>query len=111
MKVFVDIDETICSHPQPNTGGRDYKQAIPNHTNISAVNKLFKQGHQITYWTARGSASGEDWGQTTQDQLKQWGALYHNLLMGKPDYDIYIDDKSINTSEWEKQGRGLPVIK
>ena len=30
----------------------------------------------------------------TQNQLKKWGLKYNILLMGKPSYDIFVDDKS-----------------
>ena len=30
----------------------------------------------------------------------KWGAKYHNLLLGKPAYDIFIDDKSFNSEEY-----------
>ena len=32
----------------------------------------------------------------TNKQLKNWGLKFHKLIMGKPTYDIVIDDKSIN---------------
>ena len=35
----------------------------------------------------------------TFKQLKSWGVLFHELLMGKPSYDILIDDKSFNYDE------------
>ena len=33
--------------------------------------------------------------QFTKKQLKKWGVKYHKLIMGKPSYDLIIDDKSI----------------
>jgi hypothetical protein len=27
--------------------------------------------------------------------MKSWGVMYHKLLMGKPNADIYIDDKNV----------------
>jgi hypothetical protein len=29
-----------------------------------------------------------------------WGALYHDLILGKPYADHYIDDKSIDLFDW-----------
>ena len=29
-------------------------------------------------------------------QLKKWDVKYHKLLMCKPSYDLYIDDKALN---------------
>ena len=32
----------------------------------------------------------------TKNQLKDWGVKYHSLKLGKPEADIYIDDKALN---------------
>ena len=110
MKIFVDIDETICVTPGSKSAARDYTQAAPIAENIAAVNKLYEEGHEITYWTARGSVSGIDWYDTTKAQLVSWGAKHHGLILGKPAYDLYIDDKSINTRTWEETGRCIPEL-
>ena len=55
MKIFVDIDETICFYD--GVKRRGYKNAIPNYNNIDKINKLLDEGNEITYWTARGSVS------------------------------------------------------
>ena len=40
----------------------------------------------------------------TLKQLNKWGLKFHKLLMGKPSYDIIIDDKAINYSlSWKKK--------
>ena len=99
MKVYVDIDETICYYKDE----RDYSLALPIKSNIEKINKLFDEGHEITYWTARGYTSGIDWYDVTKDQLKKWGCKYHNLSVGKkPNYDILICDKAYNTANFFK---------
>ena len=60
------------------------------------INKLYDEGHEIVYWTARGSATGIDWYDFTKNQLLKWGVKYHKFITGKPEYDIFIDDKNIN---------------
>lgn len=90
MIIYVDIDETICFYE----GDRQYSLAIPNHTNIAKINKLYDEGHHITYWTARGSRSGIDWTSLTKNQLDSWGAKYHALRCDKPYYDIFVEDRS-----------------
>ena len=32
----------------------------------------------------------------TESQLNSWGCKYHELIMGKPSGDVYIDDKGIS---------------
>ena len=92
MNIYVDIDNTITS-----TLDMDYKGSIPLISRIQHINSLYDKGHTITYWTARGTKSGIDWSDLTEDQLKRWGAKYHHLLFGKPAFDIFIDDKTFNS--------------
>jgi len=111
MKIFVDVDETICQNINRNKDqARDYSRSEPIVENINAINKLYDAGHEITYWTARGASTGLDWYDITKFQLVKWGAKHHNLLLGKPHYDVYIDDKSINTKRWEENGRCIPEL-
>jgi len=96
MKIYVDIDETICFYD----GERNYPDAIPSMENVAKINKLYDEGHHITYWTARGSVTGLAWKLTTETQLKKWGCKYHHLSVGeKPDYDLLICDKTKRIEE------------
>ena len=98
MIIYVDIDETICFYE----GERQYPLATPNMENISKINSLYDEGHQITYWTARGAISKKDWFSLTEKQLSEWGCKYHKLILGKPSGDFYIDDKGINSNDFFK---------
>lgn len=102
MKYFIDIDDTICYSDKTISSGTDkYIKAIPIQERIDKVNSLYDAGHEITYWTARGNNSGVDLEEFTQKQLINWGCKFHKLVMGKPSYDVYIDDKSYNVdSTW-----------
>jgi len=97
MIIYIDIDETICESPK----SRDYTKAMPIQENIEKANKLFDEGNTIIYWTARGTGTGIDWSDTTHSQLGQWGVRYHDLKFGKPVYDLFIDDKNMNTRDWK----------
>ena len=96
MIYYIDIDDTICKSGSPS----DYSTAVPIDKAIKKVNDLYDKGHRIVFWTARGTVSGIDWRPLTQRQLREWGAKYHELKMGKPAYDIFIDDKNINAKDW-----------
>jgi hypothetical protein len=89
MKLIVDIDGTICE----NTHG-EYPRALPFTQRIERLNALYDSGHEVHYWTARGSASGKDWAELTRLQLEQWGVRYSSLSLGKPSYDVWLDDKA-----------------
>ena len=94
--MYVDIDETICFYDEE----RDYKLAKPIQKNINKINKLYDEGHQITYWTARGTVTKINWFKTTENQLKKWGCKYHELSVGKkPAYDLLICDKTKRIEE------------
>ena len=104
MKIYiVDIDGTICSQNHFKNGKRDYEQAKPIKKRIEIINKLFNDGNQIHYWTARGSVTGINHLNLTKKQLKDWGCKYTSLRVGdKPHYDLWIDDKAIWSEEFFK---------
>ena len=96
MKIFVDIDETICFYE----GERHYPDAVPNMENIAKINKLYDEGHHIKYWTVRGAVTGLKWYDITKNQLDSWGCRYHELSVGKkPAYDLLICDKTKRIEE------------
>jgi hypothetical protein len=68
--------------------------------NIAKINKLYEEGNEITYYTARGTVTGIDWLDITKNQLNKWGCKYHKLNIGnKPDYDLLICDKTKRIEE------------
>jgi hypothetical protein len=97
MIYYVDIDHTIF-----NTQGMDYENSKPIIDRIEKINKLYDEGHTIVYWTARGSGSGKDWSEVTKEQFKRYGVKHHTLKFGKPVYDLFIDDKNINSEAYFK---------
>ena len=90
-----DIDGTLCS----NTNG-EYEIVEPYPDVIARVNALYDAGHRIILYTARGSTTGIDWRELTENQLRSWGVKYHQLFLGKPTADVYVDDKAINVTDW-----------
>ena len=106
MIIYVDIDETICNYDEGDKyAERDYARAQPIKKNIKKINKLYDEGHTIVYWTARGSISGLDWEELTLKQLDKWNAKYHHAGTGKPNYDLFICDKAINTERFFSDGQ------
>lgn len=90
-----DIDGTLCT----DTNG-DYVAAEPITSRIAHVNELYAAGHTIKLFTARGSTTGIDWRDLTEIQLERWDVHHHELIMGKPHWDIMIDDKSIHSDSY-----------
>lgn len=91
-----DIDGTLCEQVMT-----DYSLAEPFQNRIDKVNSLYDDGHRIILFSARGSVSGRDWRQPTLTQLSDWGVRYHELILGKPHADVYIDDKAIHSEEFD----------
>ena len=46
MKIYVDIDETICFY-EPSS--KTYEDAIAHKENIDKINKLYDEGNHIKY--------------------------------------------------------------
>jgi len=87
-RYVIDIDGTIC------TQRKDYAKALPFMNRIKVINKLYDEGNEIIFFTARGSGTGKVWRSVTEEQLNRWKVKYHRLIFGKPWGDVYIDDRS-----------------
>lgn len=96
MVIYIDIDDTICRLDKPG----DYHSAKPIDKAIKKVNDLYDKGHTIIIWTARGTVTEIDYRALTLYQLSKWGLKFHELKMGKPAYDLFIDDKNMNSYDW-----------
>ena len=90
-RYIIDIDGTICTKTDS-----DYPNCTPLYDNIDVFNQLYALGHEIHYWTSRGEISGKNWDELTLSQLKSWGVKYNSINMGKPHYDVWVDDKAVN---------------
>ena len=91
---IIDIDGTIC-----DTVNSDYLSSQPKKDIIEKFNKLYDDGYEVHYWTARGAISKKNWDYWTKRQLEGWGVKYTSINMDKPHYDYWIDDKSINVKD------------
>jgi uncharacterized HAD superfamily protein len=102
LKICFDIDGVICN----NTWGK-YENAKPHKLAIEKINKLYSDGNTIILFTSRymgfsdenidlAKERGYDF---TFNQMIKWGVKFHRLIMGKPSYDLIIDDKQFNYSD------------
>ena len=89
LTFVIDIDGVVAGLVPDN----DYAKAEPLSDTIAAINALYDKGHRIVMMTARGSATGIDWREVTEDQFARWGLRYHELRFGKPAADYYVDDR------------------
>jgi len=103
MKVIIfDIDNTIAI-----TSGIKYHLSKPIKSKIKKINQLYESGYIIKIFTARymGKHSGnvklikKKYYKKTFNQIKSWGLKFHELIMGKPIFDLFIDDKAYNVKD------------
>lgn len=102
-----DLDGVIC-----RTKGGNYSNSNPIKKNIEAINHLKNKGYIIKIFTARFMGRSNENARLafqkgfklTSNQLKNWGLNYDELIMGKPTYDIFVDDKNLNFNKnWAEQ--------
>ena len=90
-----DIDGVLGVVADANGLDGDYGKNIPNIEIIELCNRLHKAGNKIILYTARGSGTGKDWREATENQMLTWGVCYNELHFGKPPADYYVDDKAM----------------
>lgn len=91
--IAVDIDGTLTNE----TVGWDYATRTPNIARIIGVNKLYDKGHTIILFTARYPEDEE----ITRKWLADNKVKYHKLILGKPTYDVIIDDRALMPASLE----------
>ena len=105
--ICFDIDNVICK-----TINSDYINSLPLTENINFINKLYNYGHYIKLFTARFMGRNKEnvilakkqGYLITKKQLILWNVQYHELIFGKPSYDIFVDDKNIEiNTNWQKK--------
>jgi len=94
MRIAVDIDGILANETE-GWGEEKYRSRTPNDYNITCLQLLHGEGHEIALFTAR----YEEDRQVTIEWLKKYGIPYDELIMGKPHYDILIDDRAQSSFE------------
>lgn len=105
-KFCFDIDGVICI-----TKNSNYKKSIPNKNTIKLINNLYQKGNKIKIFTSRYMGRSDDnlnyvkkYKTSIAKQLKKWNLKYNELIIGKPSYDVFVDDKAFGfEKEWIKK--------
>jgi phosphoglycolate phosphatase-like HAD superfamily hydrolase len=89
--VVIDLDGTLCT--ELSTFERS--MALPKDGAEKLLRTLNNAGYTIIIYTAR------SWSEfaMTEAWLHKYGLYYDVLLMGKPTYNLWIDDRAINCSD------------
>lgn len=93
MQIIIDLDGTIC------TEEKTYSRCLakPLEKAVESINKLYEEGHTIIIYSSRSWQEYE----MTDNWLKTHGIKNHQLVMGKPIGDVWIDDRAIRLDNWE----------
>jgi len=102
--ICFDIDNVICK-----TNNNNYKSSQPDKMAIKTINHLHDKGYYIKIFTARFMGRSKEnktkvlkKKQETKNYLKKWGLKFDKLIMCKPSYDIFVDDKAFGfSSKWK----------
>ncbi|MFC5407318.1 HAD hydrolase family protein [Cohnella soli] len=105
MRIVVDLDGTICELKQEN---QSYSDVLPLPGAAETLRAWKEEGHTIIIHTARNmrTAGGNigiavaNIGKTTLDWLEQYRIPYDEIVFGKPQGDLYIDDLGHRFQSW-----------
>lgn len=95
MQIIIDMDGTIC------TEERTYSRSLarPKEQAVESINALYDAGHTLIIYSARTWMEFE----MTTAWLKEHGVKYHQLVLGKPIGDVWIDDRALRFEDnWKE---------
>lgn len=93
MQLIIDLDGTICTEEKMFSRSL----AKPVKKAVESVNRLYDEGHIIIIYTARMWIEYE----MTHHWLTENGVKFHQLVMGKPQGDFWIDDRALRFENWD----------
>ncbi len=105
MRIVIDLDGTIC----PIKGkGETYADLKPNEGAVERLHALKNEGHYLIIQTARNMATCEsnlgkvmkNVGKVTLDWLERYNIPYDEIYFGKPNGELYIDDRAFRFGNW-----------
>jgi len=97
--IVTDMDGTLCEEVPTF----ERSMAKPNQESIEFINKSYALGAHIIIYTSRSWAEYR----MTKTWLDSSNVKYHQLICGKPIYDVWLDDKSIKPKEQNELKRLL----
>ena len=106
MRIVIDLDGTICTLKQKN---ETYADVLVKPGAVEFINKLKQEGHYIIIQTARNMATCEsnmgkvikNVGKVTLDWLEKNEVVYDEIYFGKPNANLYIDDRAFRFEDWQ----------
>lgn len=105
MRIVIDLDGTICHVKKQD---QHYADLEPVPGAAARIRELRGAGHYVIIFTARHMAACESnlgevmrrIGKTTLDWLEKHAIEYDEIYFGKPNAEVYIDDRAWRFSSW-----------
>ena len=117
--ICFDIDNVICVNSKYKKKNLiNYNKSKPIKKSVKIINKLYNLGYTVNIFTSRGMTRyngdlriiNKKLKKLTISQLNKWNVKYHNLYFGKPYYDLFVDDKSLNFNyQWNNNIKELLI--
>lgn len=106
MRVVIDLDGTICYLKQKH---ESYSEVLVKPGAVEFIDRLRGEGHYVIIQTARNMATCEsnlgrvmkNVGKETLDWLQKHNIFYDEIYFGKPNANLYIDDRALRFEDWE----------
>lgn len=106
MRIVIDLDGTICP---VRRGSQKYSELQPYPGAVERIRRWRAEGHYVIISTARNMQTCQgnvgrvmrNVGKVTLDWLAEHGIEYDEIYFGKPNADIYIDDRAMRFEAWE----------
>jgi len=107
MRIVIDLDGVICKIKKDN---QTYDELNPVPGAAKRIKDLRSKGHYIIISTSRHMKTCDGnvgkimkrVGKITLDWLARYDIEYDEIYFGKPNGEIYIDDRAIRFSNWQK---------
>ena len=91
--IYVDLDGTLTVEDE-GYGEDVYASRTPRPDIIQFINNWYPYA-KIVIWTAR----YEEDRKVTEEWLHKHGVRYHELILNKPKFDLYICDRVVNVND------------
>lgn len=106
MRIVIDLDGTICNLKQEH---ETYADVLIKPGAAAFIKNLRSQGHYVIIQTARNMATCEsnigkvvkNVGKVTLEWLDNNNVEYDEIYFGKPNGNVYIDDRALRFESWE----------
>lgn len=105
MRIVIDLDGVICPVRQEH---QEYAELEPITGAVERLHELRKAGHYIIIQTARHMKTCDGnvgrvmqrLGKVTLDWLECHNVEYDEIFFGKPNGEIYLDDRGLRFEDW-----------